>query len=150
EEEFDFSPAGMVPSHMAWEDTRQPSQYSIFERGVAHLNNFMFYITPGSLHEITQTSRQLLLLQLYKLGLPIDPWTLMEAFAIPNVGPPPLGTKSVIERWVDWNYLKAGIAARIESGMPQQQEGRGRKPTNQKAPHVETKDNGTRSTIATS
>lgn len=150
DEDYDHDPQNMVPSHLPWEDTKEPSIYTLFQRGVAHLDNFMFYITPGSLHEITQSTKQLMLLQLSKLGMPIDPWTILEAFSVPNVGPPPEGTTSVIERWADWNYLKAGIAAKVAGAMPQTQQGRGRPNSNHAPAHIEQKDGGTRSTVSTS
>lgn len=152
EQDYDFDPQNMIPSHFPWESPTAPSAYSLFQRGLSHLDNFIFHITPGSLHEITQTSKQLMLLQLFKLGLPIDPWTILEAFSVPNIGPPPEGTTNVIERWADWNYLKAGIAAKVAGAMPQrpEQKGPGRPATNHAPAHIESKDGGTRSTVSTS
>lgn len=202
-EDFDYSPGDMVPSHMPGEDLSVPSKFDKFSRARNHANNFYYYATPGALHEITQMTQKLMLLQLQRTGFPLDPWTMADAFNVPNFGPPPKGTSNVMERFVAWMRMKnewaveqqktlakaqleiqaaaqaaqagsiaAGAVAGAQAGGggapadPSIAEGngavdnsapggppaqsQGRPPTAQKAPHIVSKDGGTRSTIAES
>lgn len=164
EEDFDFEPGSMVPSHLPWEDpTGGLSQYNRHQRAQWHQNNFVFHIVPNSLHQITQMTRKLLYLQLMRAGVPIDPWTLAEVFDIPNFGRPPSGTSSVIERWEAWQKIVAEVQMAIQMQMQQQaimnspegqllgaaatmgqaaQNEQGRPPTGQQPPQMKVKENG--------
>jgi len=114
EEDFDFEPASMIPSHFPWEDERFPSSSPQHLRANWHQNNFVFHVVPNSLHQITQMTRKLLYLQLQKSGVPIDPWTLAEVFDIPNFGKPPDGANTVVERWEAWQKIMAEIQMAIQ------------------------------------
>jgi hypothetical protein len=179
EEDFDFQPDDLVPSHFPWQhpsETVKPHH----ERAAWHQNNFLFHITPNSMHQITQMTRKLLFLQLQRSGVPIDPWTLAEVFDIPNFGKPPNEANTVIERWEAWQRIFAGIQASIMAQMQMIQlaqgpvgqmagamqagmgadasqggnPGPGRKPTGQDGPTLETKDqnslDGPRTTVSES
>lgn len=151
EEDFDFEPANMVPSHLPGEpeDTKSPT--SRIERARWHMGNVFLEITPNSLHQITQTTRKLMMLQLLKAGMPIDWWTIAEAFDIPNFGSPPKGSRTVVERWVAQQRIMAELKqALTPPAPPGQGKGGGRPNSNGKAPHVQNKDGGTRSTVSTS
>jgi hypothetical protein len=151
EEDFDFEPGNLVPSHMPGEPTDTKSPTSRLERARWHMNNVFLEITPNSLHQITQTTRKLMLLQLQKTGFPVDPWTIAEAFDIPNFGSPPAGSRTVMERYVGWLRLQSEIKQALTPPQaPGQGKGGGRPPTNTHGPRVVNKDQGTRSTIATS
>lgn len=122
EEDFDFKPGSMIPSHMPWEDPTggQPSGFNLHSRAQWHQNNFVFHIVPNSLHQVTQMTRKLLYLQLMRSGVPIDPWTLAEVFDIPNFGRPPSGANTVIERWEAWQKIVAEVQMAIQLQMQQQ------------------------------
>ena len=151
EEDFDFEPGNLVPSHMPGEPTDTASPTSRIERARWHMNNVFLEITPNSLHQITQTTRKLMLLQLQKTGFPVDPWTIAEAFDIPNFGSPPVGARTVMERYVAWLRLQSEIKQALTPPQaPGQGKGGGRPNSNGKAPHVQNKDGGTRSTVSTS
>lgn len=121
EEDFDFDPDTMIPSHLPWEDPEGgASAYNRIERAKWHQANFVFHIVPNSLHQITQMTRKLLYLQLMRAGVPIDPWTLAEVFDIPNFGRPPSGANTVIERWEAWQKIMAEIQMAIQMQMQQQ------------------------------
>ncbi len=77
-EDFDYKPGEMTPSHMKGEDTAIPSRFSASARAQFFSNQFYMFVTPNSLTQITQMSRKLLYLQLYRSGFPIDPWTVGE------------------------------------------------------------------------
>lgn len=113
-----FEPGSLIPSHMPNEDKLKPSAHTMIERAMMIRDSIFFCITPNSIHNITQLSRKLLLVQLMKAGLPIDPWTLAEAFDIPGFGPAPRGCTTVMERWVAWEKMKgelgAGVQAQVE------------------------------------
>jgi hypothetical protein len=116
EEDFDFEPDSMVPSHFPWQDPTSPVAPR-HKRAQWHQNNFVFHVTPNSLHQITQMTRKLLFLQLQRSGVPIDPWTLAEVFDIPNFGKPPNGANTVVERWEAWQRIFAQIQASIQAQM---------------------------------
>ncbi len=121
EEDFDFDPGNMVPSHLPWEsEDGGPSAHPRHKRAQWHQNNFVFHVVPNSMHQITQMTRKLLYLQLMRAGVPIDPWTLAEVFDIPNFGRPPSGANSVIERWEAWQKIMAEIQMAIQMQMQQQ------------------------------
>ena len=114
EEDFDFDPDNMIPSHFPWEDDRYPSGVNRVERAKWHQNNFVFHVVPNSLHQITQMTRKLLYLQLQKAGVPIDPWTLAEVFDIPNFGRPPDGANTVMERWEAFQSIAMEIQTALQ------------------------------------
>lgn len=158
EEDFDFKPGSMIPSHTPDElerisrkelDEGYVSKFSEAERARKHQNSFFFHIAPNSMHQITQLTKKLLLMQLFRAGFPIDPWTVAEGFDIENYGTPDqikdiLGSKDipsdVFGRWIAWMELKQKLGQREGAGP-------GRKPSGQQAPTVQTKDGGTRSTV---
>jgi len=174
EEDFDYNPDSMVPDFLPWENQhKQVSNYTEHQRAQWHQNNFVFHVTPNSLHQITQMTRKLLYLQLQKSGIPIDPWTMAEVFDIPNFGKPPSGANTVLERWEAWLAIQAKIqealamqqmmsglgglaAAGGAAGLPGAggQPGPGRPNTFEKPPRVEEKDqnspDGPRTTTTTS
>lgn len=165
EEDYDYDPGNMIPARNADE-----AMTPYLERVRRHTGNFVFHVTPGSLHQITQMSRQLMLIQLWTRGFPIDPWTMAEAMDLPNFGPPPTGTKNMIERFIAWTRLRGEVATDVQveaaqamGAVQQAQQAQqaqailgggtnppGRPPSMEKAPALAEKDGGTRSTITTS
>jgi hypothetical protein len=158
EEDFDFDPETMIPSHLPDEFARikqnrmskdAPSRATIVKRAKAYVNACYFHITPNSLHQITQITRKLLMLQLWKAGFPVDPWSVADALDLDNFGTPDKVAALLeaagktptdkIGRWIMWKELMAKLAP--QQGQP------GRKPTGQTPPAVQQKDNGTRSTV---
>lgn len=165
DEDYDYDPGNMIPSHMPWEKELQKenraSQHSQIERAKYWHEQFSFKIVPNSMHQITQMTRKLLYLQLEKGGMPLDPWTKAEVFDIPNFGPAPEGATTIIERWMAWEDMKverqleiaqklqaAGIGGPGGGGGGGHQPGR--KPSGQQSPRMVSKDGGTRQTIAES
>jgi hypothetical protein len=157
EEDFDFKPGDMVPSHTPDEYERirrgdmskdTGSRLSNIERAKVHQNSFYFHITPNSMHQITQLTKKLLLMQLFRAGFPIDPWSVAEGFDIENYGDPSqlgkiLGTdipSDKFGRWLAWMEFKQKLGQK-EPGHP------GRKPSGQTPPTVQSKDAGSRSTV---
>lgn len=120
EEDFDFEPGNMVPSHMPFETDELPSRYSTMQRAKWHKDNFLFHITPGSMHEITQMSKKLFYLQLSRDGtFPIDPWTQADVYAIPNFGSPPEDADTVVKRF--FAYKKMEMEFQMQMQMEQLQ-----------------------------
>lgn len=90
-EAFDYKPDTMVPSHLPGEDpgtAEKPkdSPTSQIERARVFASNLRFVITPRSLHEMTQMSMRLGLIQLKKAGVQIDSQTIADSWSIPNYG----------------------------------------------------------------
>jgi hypothetical protein len=157
EEDFDFKPGDMVPSHTPDEfelirtgkmKQTDSSRLSNIARAKIHQNSFFFHIAPNSMHQITQLTKKLLLMQLYRTGFPIDPWSVAEGFDIENYGDPQQ-LHNILQhdipsdkfgRWLAFMEFKQKLGQR-EAGHP------GRKPSGQVPPTVQTKSDGTRSTI---
>jgi len=155
EEDFDWDPGTLVPSHLEDEDPEQgPSRLSLVERARRHAANFAYYVVPNSMARMQQMSQKLLLLQLEKAGLPMDPWTKADLYEIDNFGPPPEGANNIIERWVAWQRLLAelqGAAAQAQAPAGAAEPApRGRPPSFQRPPRMRQKDGGTRTTVTTS
>lgn len=166
-ETFDYDPTSLIPSHLPGENTDGPSIYNKIERARRFAETLTFFITPNSLHAITQMSRKLLYLQLYRAQFPIDSRTVAEALDIPNYGNAPDGN-TVHERWKNEQEEKLEFASRMaqlknslpglqppqvpspmgSGGSTNPQEGR--PPSAQVSPRLEQKDGGTRTTIAES
>jgi hypothetical protein len=163
-EVFDYDPAQLVPSHMPGENVESASSSNAIQRARVFADNLRFFILPNSLHEITQMSLKLGMIQLKKAGVKIDSQTLAEAWNLPSYGRIPGNT--ILERWKAEQEMDLEFAARMMEikaalggggadgggggapGAPPKAEGR--PPTGQAAPALKSKDNGARSTITES
>ncbi len=149
EEDYDYDPGNMVPSHLPGEDVGSKSRYTMLERARWHANNFIYRVVPTSHHQITQLSNKLVHLQLYRAGFPLDPWTMAETMDIANFGAPPQGANTVMERWIAWMRMRVEfqelLGVQMETGRPQ-----GRPPSGQAAPQLRQKEGGTRSSVVES
>lgn len=161
--DFDYDPGVLVPSHLPGEDPEKPSRLTRLERAKRHAQKFYFYVTPGSLHDLSRTTMKLMVLQAIKAGLKLDQWTIAQIFGIPYYGPKPKGTQTVIERVIAERRIEmemqaeaqAQAAAKLQAvqgqaGAGETGPGAGRPPTNAEPPQLQQKDQGTRTTVATS
>lgn len=112
------------------------------------VRDFRYSVEQSGISEINRMTTKLFFLQLMKLGFPIDPWTIAKVAQIPRFGDAPHGTNSVIERWVAFKRMMAEFAE--EFGGGDQKGARGRPNSGHQPPHLESKDGGTRTTVATS
>jgi hypothetical protein len=183
EEDFDFEPGTLIPMSEdpaskgsfipmaqgpdgSWNyepgtGTRMPSlSVNAFERARWHKNNFVFSVTPYSLHELNSQTRRLFMLQAVKIGFPLPWWDQAELFDITkNFGPcmfkdPETGelreARNMLERYI----VQLEIMARIAQATGGSQGGRGKGPrgrpqTLQQPPVMEGKGPAT-STVRTS
>lgn len=170
---MDYDPVSLVPSHMEGEDpgespTPKPSRYTQIQRARIFADNLRFFITPNSLHELTQMQMKLSLIQLRKAGIKIDSQTIAEAFSIPNYGS--IDGSTVMERFKKEQEMDLEQAARMAAitqeiapqggGGPPGAGGKGkgaggggpegRPPSFNAPPSLQTKEGGARTTIATS
>jgi hypothetical protein len=117
-ENYDYNPGNLVPAHLPGENSKFPSVFTEAQRARWLADHLPFIIMPGMLHQITQTSQKLLFLQLWKMGYPLDPWTLGEVLSLGNVGKIPGGANSMIEKWMAWQKMqlefKASLAAEAQ------------------------------------
>jgi len=146
EETFDYEPGNLIPSHMAGEDRTKTSPTPLLQRARWHMSNFIFHVTPNSSHQITQMSKKMLNLQLFRaagLPFPMDPWTLAESMDM-NIGPQPEGAADQMQRWVAWMKMVKELLPQQGGGKGQQ----GRPPSGGAAPHLVNK--GGRQTVAES
>lgn len=96
ETDWDYDPSSLIPDEIEGVDghvySAKSSRYSTrAKRGRMFQFLFTEQIEAGSLHDVTNMTRQLTLLTLQKSGMPIDYWTLAKAFDLPNFGPKPEG-----------------------------------------------------------
>ena len=146
----------------------QASPTSKLHRARVFADNLRFFITPNSLHELTQMSFKLGLIQLKKAGVGIDSQTLSEAWNVPNYGTIDGATvrdKNKTEQEEALTFamkmaqLQASIQQATEGGAPSimaavdailtpPQEGR--PPTGQQGPAMKSKDNGSRTVVTES
>ena len=163
---FDYDPSSLVPSHLPGEDPQQPSPTDKIRRARIFADNLRFFILPNSLHEMTQMSLKLALIQLRKAGIMIDSQTIAEAFNVPNYGV--IDGNSVLDRWQREQEMQLEIAARgkiladalgltpppgaAPPGAPKANGSapEGRPPTFSAPPSIKSKDGGARSTVASS
>lgn len=160
---FDYDPDSLIPSHLEGESPDAPSLHTKMERAKNFANALTFFITPNSLHAITQMSRQLLYLQLKKANFPMDSRTIAEAMDIPNFGNKPDGN-TVLERWINEQEMQLELASRMAQlksslpgldapspmGGPGGGKQKGRPPSGGAPPSIKQKDGGTRSTVTES
>jgi len=148
--DFDFDPGNLIPS-MAMGDPGYNPGYDrslpIQARAPIFMANFTFQVTPNSLLAISQMSRKLLYLQLWRGGL-MDPWTLGEVLEIPNMGTPPPGADSIMDRLQA--AMMMGIGGAAANPADPNNPSPGRKPTGGKSPSIEQKDGGSRQTVTES
>jgi hypothetical protein len=132
DEDYDYEPGKMIPSHMPGDDRSMPSPMSLLQRARWHMGNFIFHVTPNSSHAITQMSKKMLNFQLFRAGgtpYPMDPWTLAESMD-QNIGATPPGATNQLQRWVAWMKM-------VRELMPQPQgKGAGRPPSGNAPPHM--------------
>ena len=168
EQDYDYDPSNMIPSHLPDEYAKikqdqelakknESVSYSIplsrasqVERARKHLNSFIFHVTPNSLHQITQLTKKMLMLQLWKGGFPVDPWTVAAAMDLENYGNPSqlnklLGVNKegipddIFGRWMVWREIMAKLSP--------QPAPKGRPGSGQTPPAHQSKDGGTRGTV---
>lgn len=168
---WDYDPASIIPSHLPGENpyaedgvTKRDSGFTKMQRAKWFAKNIRFFLMPHSVHEATQTTFRLGLLQLRGRGYPVSASTVMEAFEIPNVGKPQGNTEQ--ERFYSEKEEDITKAARMQKivqemgmemglgGAPQAPNAGGPKktgrPNSDKAPaHQEVKGDG-RPVISTS
>lgn len=166
-QDFDFDPGSLVPSHLPGENPNAgSSRLDKTQRAKWFAGQFYFFVIPGSLHNMTNITQKLMMIQLKKAGVPIDRWTMAEIFDVPNYGPPPAGTTNVQERLVAEQRMaeeamkRQAVAMGVlnEDGTPgpasPQGQGAGnpvgRPPSGLQPPQIVMKDDGQRSTISQS
>lgn len=172
-ETFDYDPAKLVPSHMPDEnphDSNQnplPSRYPAMVRARHLADNVKFFLLPHSIHELTQMTHRLMLLQLRQRGLPISAATIMESCNVADVGKPEGVTEqdryySEMEEQLQHQVrvaeimkflgIEHGLANGSPGGMPPPAPGGGkpngsgpkggRPPSGQQPPQLEQKGDG--------
>jgi hypothetical protein len=123
------------------------------ERSRGLISEFVYHLEESSINERHRMSNKLALIQLKKVGVMIDDWTIADAFQIHNYGPKPEGTRNVMERFIAEQHVKRELAEEMAGGMAQAGGGKGqpgRPNTHTAPPQIKQKDGGVRSTIATS
>lgn len=145
-----FDPGTFIPDYVHPDDfgkTGFPTPEALargplqrMDRAKHFMEQFTYHVAPSSLLASSQIDKKLLYLQLGSRGL-IDRQTLLEELGIPNV---PQIIERLAEEQAQMAMIQAGASASATGGME------GRPPSWNAMPHLERKDGGTRSTIATS
>lgn len=97
------------------EQSSDPEQ--IKQRG--HIDSFVFTMTQSGMNEIYRMTAKLFYTQLYKLGFPIDPWTLARFFQLASFGAPPKGTNTIMERWQAWKMMEIEMQVELQAQLAQ-------------------------------
>lgn len=109
-ENFDYAPGNLVPSHLPGENKSMPSVFSRQQRAMYMADHLPFMIVPNTLHRLNQTSQKLMVLQLWRGGFPVDPWTLADVMGMPNFGKKPEGTNDMLGRYMAWKTIESDMA----------------------------------------
>lgn len=116
EDDFYYRPGSLIPSHLPGEDPLAPKSKEQ-DRAFWHMNNFLFHVTPNSMHQITQMTKKMLYLQLWRdQRFPISPQTVAEALDIPNWGT--LDGNTEFDKWI--NYMRQYNELQIQLQTDQQ------------------------------
>lgn len=100
-EDFDYDPNELTPA-LTPLDENYRAEYDVAlttraQRAEKHHRNFTFSVARNSFLNASHTQQKMFYLQLARMPTPlIDPWTLLETFDVPNLGPVPDG--SVFDR----------------------------------------------------
>jgi hypothetical protein len=166
-----YLPESLVPLALN-EETEQ-----MRSRVMGYLPSYRYRVTESGINEIHRMTTKLFYIQLMKEGFPISWWTFAKIAQIPNFGPAPEGTNTEMERWIAQEEIKVDMQVNLamrqqelmggmmgaegNTGDPNQPDaegatgpagggGPGRPQSYKKAPKLQSKDGGTRSTITTS
>lgn len=116
EEDFYYRPGTLIPNALPGEDPLNPKSREQ-DRAFWHMNNFLFHVTPNSMHQITQMTKKMLYLQLWRdQRFPISPQTVAEALDIPNWGT--LDGNTEFDKWI--NYMRQYNELQIQLMTAQQ------------------------------
>lgn len=163
-EDIDYDPGTMVPSHLPGEDRERPSKFQNWQRIRWTIEQLSYEIEPYSQAQVSRIGRNLVLLQLFKLGFPVGPWTIGKGLGL-NMGDPPAKRDgspcaTQVDEWQVWREIQAAHQVELQqavaaaTGAPGAPGGGGQGPgrpnSNQAPPQLKSKDGGTRSTVATS
>lgn len=148
-EDFDFDPHNLIPDFVHAEDfdgegnllqsARDRGPLPVFDRFKEIQRQLVFSIAPGSLLNASATTRKLLYLKGFTLGL-ISIWTLAKVLDIAGFGEPPAGCVTEIDK----------LAAQRAMGLGPMPSGPGAPDSFQKMPASGNNGGGAGSTIRTS
>ena len=110
-ENFDYDPGNLIPSHLPGEKKDQPSGFTRMQRAQWAAEHLPFNIVPNTLNRLNQVSQKLMVLQLWRGGFPIDPWTLADIMGLPSFGKKPEGTNDILSRYAAWKDRESDFSA---------------------------------------
>ncbi len=117
----------------------------------ALVSSFEYRVSQSGISEINRMTTKLFYLQLMKIpGFPMDWWTFANAAQLPQFAPEPENTNNMLTRWVAQQRMQLELQQEFQGAAGGGAKPPGRPPSNKKAPHLEIKDGGTRSTASTS
>ena len=112
------------------------------------VSEFTYKVSKSGVTELNRMTTKLFYLQLIKMGFPIDWWTFAKIAQLPQFGPEPEGTHTILERWIAQKHMERELQEELGGGGPPGQPGR--PASNHKGGAVKSKDGGARSTVTTS
>lgn len=161
---WDYDPTSIVPSHIAGERSHDdehnaiPSKFTKMERAKWFSKAVRFFLMPHSIHEVTQMSFRLGLMQLRQRGYQVSGATVMKSWNIPDVEMPDGNSEQ--ERFESEKERELIFMARIQKiveglgltnlmGLGSGPKKTGRPNSDKAAPHQEVKPDG-RPVVSTS
>lgn len=115
-EDFDFDPDTLVPDMLSMglmDESGNPLPR--YERARTFIRYFAYQIAPGSLLAASEVTDKLMYLQLTRMGI-MDPASLMEKLAVPNLGLPADFPDGIIQRLQWFQQQQIGLAPGPASG----------------------------------
>jgi len=115
-EDYDFDPGTLIPDMLSMgfmDDLGNPLPR--YQRAKVFIENFVYQIAPGSLLAASEVTDKLMYLQLTRMGI-MDPATLLEKLAVPNVGLPPDFPDGIVQRLQWFAQQQIGLAPGPASG----------------------------------
>ena len=97
-EDFDYDPNTLVPALQPGDPNYLPELDAAVDRvtrAQTFHRNFTFSVTPNTFLNMSHVQQKMMYLQLLRINM-IDPYTALDAFDVPNLGPAPPG--SVFDR----------------------------------------------------
>jgi len=137
-EDFDYDPGTLIPDYVHEDDFDRngvPTREALdrgprprYERAREFMRQFSYHVEPGSLLAASEIEKKLLYMNLGRAGM-LDMWTLLDQLGIPNVGAPPDGANTIMQR----------LAAQQSMGLGMNASAAGRKQSGESMPRMVTK-----------
>lgn len=125
--DWQFKPEMLQFGDPPIESERTPDPTQIRQRNI--VSAFRYDVSQSGINEINRMTTKLLYLQILKIpDFPMDWWTVAKVLGIPNFGPTPKDTNTVMERWVAQKRILIDLAIAQQEQAAEQMAASGLQP----------------------